>query len=118
MSETLNGTGGASILDRAEVLLDTVGARLKDARNNLKETVVTPTEAAFSDAASQTGASAEAQRRQATYRAEATLDQAGERLGSFAAAVSYRVRKAVALAREEGEDIWAEAQSLRQKDTV
>lgn len=59
---------------------------------------------------------AEAKLRPATERAEETLDKAGERLGVFAAAMSHRVRKAAALAREEAEDIWAEAQSLRQKD--
>ncbi|MDQ2799869.1 MAG: hypothetical protein M3Y13_09520 [Armatimonadota bacterium] len=115
MSEPINGTSGTSILDRAESLLDSLGARLKDAGANLKETVVTPTEAAFSDAAAQTGTQAKAQIRPATDRAEATLDQAGERLGIFAAAVNLRLRKTVALAREEAEDIWAEAQSLRQK---
>lgn len=118
MSEPRNGTGGTSILDRAESLLDTLGTRLKDARVNLKETVVTPTEAAFSDTASQTVTKAQAQIRPATDRAEETLDQAGERLGIFAAEVSHRLRRAVALAREEAEDIWAEAQSLRQKDSV
>ncbi len=54
--------------------------------------------------------------RPATVRAEETLDQVGERLGAFAATVGHRVRKATALAREEAEDIWAEAQSLRHKD--
>ncbi len=118
MSEPMNGTGGASILSRAEALLDTLGTRLKDARTHLKETVVTPTEAAFSDAASQTGASAETPICPATDRAEATLDQAGERLGIFATEVSHRLRKTVALAREEAEDIWAEAQSLRKKNSL
>ena len=53
--------------------------------------------------------------RPATERAEETLDQVGERLGVFAATLSHRLRKAAALAREEAEDILAEAQSLRGK---
>ena len=54
--------------------------------------------------------------RPATDRAEESLDRAGEQIGLFAAAVGHRVRRSVALAREEAEDVLAEAQSLRYKD--
>jgi len=116
MSEATNGTssGVAPLLGRAETLLGSLGARLKDVRANLTEAPATPAEAPFSDAPTVT--EAEAQSRPATERAEETLDRVGERLGAFAAAVSHRVRRGVALAREEAEDILAEAQTLRRKE--
>ncbi len=49
----------------------------------------------------------------AVTRAEQVLDGAGERLGHFAALAGQRLRTAAALAREEAEDLWAEAQHLR-----
>lgn len=120
MNETTNatshGSGFPSLLGRAETLLGGLGARLKDARASLQGAPVTATEAPFSDAPPKTVAQAEAQMRPATERAEETLDRVGERMGVFAAAVGHQFRKAVALTREEAEDIWAEAQSLRQKD--
>jgi hypothetical protein len=49
----------------------------------------------------------------AVARAEAVLDRAGERVGSFLVSAGQRLRRTTALAREEAEDIWAEAQSVR-----
>lgn len=49
----------------------------------------------------------------ATQRAEVLVDAAGQRLGHFATLAGQRLQKWVALAREEGEDIWAEAQDIR-----
>ncbi|HYW09108.1 MAG TPA: hypothetical protein VE913_19265 [Longimicrobium sp.] len=49
----------------------------------------------------------------ATARAEQMLDGAGERVGHFAAIAGHRLRTAAALAREEAEDLWAEARHLR-----
>lgn len=46
-------------------------------------------------------------------RAGQMLDGAGERVGRFAALAGQRLRTAAALAREEAEDLWAEAQHLR-----
>ena len=112
MGETTNGTshgsGVSPLIGRAETLLTGLGAKLKDARANLMDAPVTAAEAPFCEA--------EAQMRPATERAEETLDQLGERLGVFAAALGLRLRKSVALAREEAEDILAEAQSLRHKE--
>ena len=52
----------------------------------------------------------------ATERAEEMLDRAGEQVGRFAALLGLRARQAAALAREEAEDVWAEAQSMRRRD--
>ena len=49
-------------------------------------------------------------------RAEVLVDQMGERLGRFLSVAGYQVRKATARAREEAEDIWAEAQAIRRGD--
>ncbi len=46
-------------------------------------------------------------------RADAALDRTGERIGGVLAFLSWQARRAVARTREEVEDIWAEAQSVR-----
>ncbi len=47
-------------------------------------------------------------------RAEELMNRAGERFGQLATEAGFRLRQALARAREEAEDIWAEAQTLRQ----
>ncbi len=47
-------------------------------------------------------------------RADAALDRVGVRLGGALALVGWQVRRAAARTREEAEDLWAEAQRLRQ----
>lgn len=51
----------------------------------------------------------------ARERAEVLLNTWGTRLGSFAATVGSSVQKAAARAREEAEDIWAEARAQAQQ---
>ncbi len=51
----------------------------------------------------------------AMIRAEELVDRLGERVGYFASLLNQRARWAAARAREEAEDIWAEAQSIRRK---
>lgn len=46
-------------------------------------------------------------------RAEEMVDQAGERIGGLAVTLGHRLRVFMARAREEAEDILAEAQSMR-----
>ena len=53
------------------------------------------------------------EQRPATARAEDVIDQAGERVGQFAVLLGHRLQVFAARAREEAEDIWAEAQSMR-----
>ena len=74
------------------------------------------TGAKLQQASSQEASSAAEPDRPATERAEASLDRAGEQIGLFAANFSHRVRRTVALVREEAEDVLAEAQSLRRKN--
>ncbi len=51
--------------------------------------------------------------RAATARAEELVDRLGESVGHLASLAGWRILKVAALAREEAEDVWAEAQSLR-----
>ncbi len=51
--------------------------------------------------------------RAATARAEELVDRLGESVGHLASLAGWRLLKVAALAREEAEDVWAEAQSLR-----
>ncbi len=53
--------------------------------------------------------------RPATERAAAAVDQAGERVGRWAAVIGQRLRVVTARAREEGEDILAEARSMSRR---
>ncbi|GAC1451139.1 MAG: hypothetical protein PVSMB4_10770 [Ktedonobacterales bacterium] len=52
----------------------------------------------------------------AMARADELLTQWGQRVGYFASAAGQRLRKAIALAREEAEDVWAEAQNVRRQN--
>ena len=49
----------------------------------------------------------------ALQRAEELVDHIGERIGYFTHMLGHRLRKASARAREELQDIWAEAQHIR-----
>ncbi len=49
-------------------------------------------------------------------RAEALLDQMGQRLGQLASRAGRGLLRATARAREEAEDMWAEARSIRQNN--
>ena len=51
--------------------------------------------------------------RSPTERAEELVDRLGGRLGLFAGLATQRMRLLAARAREEAEDLWAEAQSIR-----
>lgn len=52
----------------------------------------------------------------ALARADAMLDQAGQRVGEAMVEIGHRLRVWSARAREEAEDIWAEAQSRRHQE--
>lgn len=52
----------------------------------------------------------------ATERAEQMLDRVGERVGRYASLAGLRLRRMAAVAREEAEDVWAEAESVRRRE--
>ncbi len=51
--------------------------------------------------------------RAATARAEELVDRVGESVGHLASLAGWRILRAAAFVREEAEDVWAEAQSVR-----
>ena len=55
-------------------------------------------------------------RRPATERADELLNRAGWTAGLFASMIGMRLARIAAFAREEAEDLWAEAQNIRQAD--
>jgi hypothetical protein len=60
-------------------------------------------------------ASADEAGRQATQRAEEMVDRLGEQIGHYVSVIGHNVLKWAARAREEAEDIWAEAQAIRER---
>lgn len=48
-------------------------------------------------------------------RAEELADRLGEQVGHYVSLFGHSILKCVARAREEAEDIWAEAQALRER---
>ncbi len=56
--------------------------------------------------------------RPVTERAEELADRLGQRAGYFVSLAGRRLQKMTALAREEAEDIWAEAQSIRRREQL
>jgi hypothetical protein len=59
------------------------------------------------------GAGSEETRGQAMQRAEELADRLGEQIGRYFSSISRTFFKWAARAREEAEDIWAEAQAIR-----
>jgi hypothetical protein len=60
-------------------------------------------------------AATEEVRSDAMQRAEELADRLGEQVGQYVSAFGHNVLKWVARAREEAEDIWAEAQAIRER---
>jgi hypothetical protein len=58
---------------------------------------------------------AEEARRQTMQRAEELVDRLGEQVGQYVSAFGHNILKWAARAREEAEDIWAEAQAIREQ---
>ena len=54
--------------------------------------------------------------RPTTERAEEMVDRLGQRAGQIGLEVGQRLLRLAARVREEGEDIWAEAQSIRRRE--
>ena len=61
------------------------------------------------------GAQGERPDRAATERAEELVDRMAQGAGYLVSFVGLRILKGASLAREEAEDIWAEAQSMRRE---
>jgi hypothetical protein len=60
-----------------------------------------------------TGQDTGAETSPALQRAEELVDRMGERVAHYAAFLGTKIKELAARLREEAEDIWAEAQSIR-----
>jgi hypothetical protein len=56
-------------------------------------------------------------RKQAMQRSEEQVDLLAQRLSQFASRAGFQIQKAAARMREEAEDMWAEAQNIRQENS-
>lgn len=61
------------------------------------------------------GSPEEAARSDAQRRAEEMVDHLGEQIGHYVSAFGHNILKWTARVREEAEDIWAEAQAIRER---
>ena len=101
-SETPTPATNRSPAERAQHLVDQFGQRLNAAR---------------AQRAARAQATDGQAQRPATERAEEMLDHLGEQLGRWTAQATTQARRFAARAREEAEDIWAEAQSKSHHET-
>lgn len=110
MNEQQSGTSERPATDRAEEMLNRLGQRFTDMRSNVGR--------AFEQRAQQRQqGDTPSSTRPASERAQETLGDWGERVGFVAGVAGLRLRQWGARAREEAEDLWAEAQSVRQQGT-
>ena len=96
---------------RAEDLLNHLGQRFAQSRAQFSQ-------ALEQRAAHQNGNGGAPDTRPATERAEEMLDRAGERVGAFASTTGTQLRRWLARAREEAEDILAEARNVSQRSAA
>ena len=54
---------------------------------------------------------------QTMQRAEEVVDRLADSIGSYARRIGHQVLRLAARAREEAEDIWAEAESIRRRQS-
>lgn len=87
---------------RAQQLVDQFGQRLTAARAQM---------AAKAQAS-------DGQQRPPTERAEEMMDRAGEQIGKWTMRATTEMRRLLARAREEVEDMWAEAQNVSHRVTI
>ncbi len=88
---------------------------MQENRTSGSETKAAPATDANGTPEQQSQAGADEARRQATQRAEEMVDRLGEQIGHYVSVIGHNVLKWAARAREEAEDIWAEAQAIRER---
>lgn len=131
MSQTQEQAPKQPATVRAEAMLDNLGQRLglfaaltaqriqntaasiREGADRLDQPNMSPGEKAESPMLARTEESG----KQTTVKAEELVDQFGQRIGHFVALTSLQIQRATARAREEAEDMWAEAQNIRQENS-
>jgi hypothetical protein len=131
MSQTPGEASKQPATVRAEALLDNVGQRLglfaaltaqriQHATASIREEadrLDQPNTSSEEKPASPALAQTEESGKQTKERAEELVDQLGQRIGHFAALSGLQIQRVAARAREEVEDMWAEAQNIRQESS-
>ncbi len=131
MSQKQEGKSDQSATARAEELLDQFGRRIglfaalaaqrvRSAAASIREEadrMDQPETAPGEKSSPPTVAQAEESGRLTTERAEELVDRLGQRLSHFTSLASLQIQRAAARAREEAEDMWAEAQNIRQQNS-
>lgn len=129
MSQTPGEQPAQPATARAEVLLANLGRRLdlfaaqagqrvQNVAASIREEadrMDQPHTASGEKAHAPMAASAEERGKIAMEKAEEVVDRLGQRLGGYLAMAGFQMQRATARLREEGEDIWAEAQHIRQE---
>ncbi len=115
MSDRGDERSGRPATERAEEMLDSLGERMGRFLSRAMRSAegLTGADAPVGDTAVGDTAGSPLAPAAATQRAERLLDGMGERVGRLAAQAGRQIRRAAALAREEAEDLWAEAQEVR-----
>jgi tRNA U34 5-carboxymethylaminomethyl modifying enzyme MnmG/GidA len=129
MSQTAEETSKQPATVRAEALLDNAGQRIgliaaqtvqriQHAATQMREEAdrLDQPEASSQEKPGPTnGARTDEGGKPTTERAEVLVDQLGQRISHYAALTSLQIMRATARVREEAEDMWAEAQNIRQE---
>jgi hypothetical protein len=130
MAQTTKENPGQPATERAEELLDSMGRRLglfaaragqriQGAATSVREEVgriELPKPPSGDNSGQPVQARFEESSRVATEKAEVLVDRAAERLADFVSLATLQFLKASARVREEAEDMWAEAQHIRQQN--
>lgn len=129
MEHTSEGQPGQAATARAEALLDNLGHRLtlfaaqagqrvqnvavavREQADQLNRPSMEPGEKAHSSAV----ASSEEKGKLALMRAEDLVKRFEQQAGHYISLASSYIQRQAARLREEGEDIWAEAQNIRRE---
>lgn len=135
MSQTSGDKPAQPATERAEAMLENAGQRLgyfsalavqriQQATTSIRQEadrIDTPDAADATTEGQSNGASAGTEHKLPqvtlpTAKAEEVVDRAGQRISQYAAVTGWQLQRAMARLREEAEDMWAEAQNLRQQN--
>lgn len=130
MSQTSRDKSGQPVTARADELLDSMGhriglfvaragQRIQNAAASVREQadrMDQPDTADDEKSHQPTTARAEEKGQVAMEKSEELVDRMAQQLSIYTARAGLQIQKAVARMREEAEDIWAEAQHLRQEN--
>jgi hypothetical protein len=129
MAQTTGENSGQPATERAEELLDNMGHRLglfaaragqriQTAATSVREEVgriELPKTSSGDNSDQPVQARFEESSRVATEKAEELVDRIGQRFADFASLATLQILRASVRVREEAEDMWAEAQHIRQQ---